>query len=85
MFTQGFSVSGSSLELLNTGEQGVVTRFRSTDETIIKKLMAMGVTPGISITLEQRFPSYVIKAGHTRLAIDKGIARAIYVRLTHSR
>ena len=46
--------------------------------------MAMGVTPGICITLEQKFPSFVIKAGHTRLALDRGIARAIYVRLAES-
>jgi ferrous iron transport protein A len=84
MFTQGFTVSGSSLELLSSGERGVVTKFKSNDETIIKKLMAMGVTPGISITLEQKFPSFVIKAGHTRLALDRGIARAIYVRLAES-
>lgn len=83
MFTQSFTVFGSSLELLNTGERGVVTKFKSKDETIIKKLMAMGVTPGMSITLEQRFPSLVIKAGQTRLELDQGIARAIYVRISH--
>lgn len=82
MFTQGFTVSGSSLELLNPGERGVITKFKTKDDTIIKKLMAMGVTPGISITVEQRFPSFVIKTGHNRLAIDKGIARSIYVRIS---
>jgi ferrous iron transport protein A len=81
MFTQRFTLSGSSLELLNAGEQGVVIKFKSDDETTIKKLMAMGVAPGVSITLEQRFPSFVIKVGHTRLALDQKIARAIYVRL----
>lgn len=82
MFTQGFTLSGSSLELLNPGERGVITKFKTKDEAVIKKLMAMGVTPGISITLEQRFPSFVIKTGHTRLAIDKEIARSIYVRVS---
>lgn len=84
MFTQGFTVSGSSLELLNTGEQGVVTKFKIKDKTTINKLIAMGLTPGVSIILEQRFPSFVIKAGNTRLAIDKGIARTIYVRIADS-
>lgn len=81
MFTKSFTVSGSSLELLNPGERGIVTNFKSKDESIINKLIAMGIIPGICITLEQRFPSFVIKAGQTRLAIDRGIARAIYVRL----
>lgn len=81
MFTKGFTVSGSSLELLNPGERGVVTKFKSKDEAIINKLIAMGIIPGVFIILEQRFPSFVIRAGQTRLAIDKGIAREIYVRL----
>jgi ferrous iron transport protein A len=81
MFTKSFTVSGSSLELLNPGERGIVTNFKSKDESIINKLIAMGIIPGTCITLEQRFPSFVIKAGQTRLAIDRGIARAIYVRL----
>lgn len=81
MFTQGFSVSGSSLELLKAGEQGIVTKFRSQDEIIIKKLMAMGITPGVCVTLERHFPTFIIKAGLTRWTIDKGIARAIYVRI----
>ncbi|HAA32578.1 MAG TPA: ferrous iron transport protein A [Cyanobacteria bacterium UBA8553] len=81
MFTKSFTVAGSSLELLNPGERGIVTKFQSKDETIINKLIAMGIIPGVFITLEQRFPSFVIKAGQTRLALDKGIARAIYVRL----
>ena len=81
MFTKSFTVSGSSLELLNSGERGIVTKFKSKDATIINKLIAMGIIPGVFITLEQRFPSFVIKAGQTRLALDKEIARAIYVRL----
>lgn len=84
MFTQSFTISGSPLEFLNPGERGVIASFISKDKTLIKKLMAMGLIPGISITLEQRFPSFVIKAGNTHLAIDKEIARAIYVRLTES-
>lgn len=79
MFTQNFTGTGFSLELLKIGERGIVNQLRNADETIIKKLMAMGITLGTAILLEQRFPSFVIKAGHTRLALDKEIARSIYV------
>ena len=85
MFTQGFTVSGSSLELLKTGEQGIITCCQSTDEEIIKKLTVMGVTPGISITLEQRFPSFVIKVGPKYLALEKEIASTIYVRIVNAK
>ena len=81
MFTQGFTVSGSSLELLKTGEQGIITSCQSTDEEIIKKLNVMRVKPGIFITLEQRFPSLVIKIGHNYVALKKEIASTIYVRI----
>lgn len=81
MFSQTFTSCHSSLNLLKSGEQGTVTYFRNSDENTIKKLMAMGVTPGCSILLEQRFPAFVIRAGRTRLALDEAIARSVYVRL----
>lgn len=82
MFNKRFSVCSSSLNLLKAGEQGVVTRLRSSDETITNKLTAMGMTPGMKITLEQRVPSYIVKSGNMRLAFDELIARSIFVRIT---
>ncbi len=84
MFSQRFSVCSASLNLLKTREQGIITRFRSSDETITHKLTAMGMTPGMRITLEQRFPSYVIKAGNMRLALDDLIAQSIFVKVTET-
>jgi ferrous iron transport protein A len=84
MFNQRFTVSGSSLELLNPGEGGIITKFTNTNQITIEKLMTTGVKPGIFITLEQRLPSFVIIAGHKRLVLDQGIARSIYIRITSS-
>ncbi|MBN3894332.1 MAG: ferrous iron transport protein A [Nostoc sp. NOS(2021)] len=83
MFTR-FSVTGCSLELLRTGEQGIVTFCKSQDETILKKLISMGVTPGTTITLEQHFPSLIIKVGNTSLALDMESIRAIYIRIINN-
>jgi ferrous iron transport protein A len=80
MFTP-FSVTGSSLELLKTGEKGIITFCNNKDEIIREKLIAMGIKQGMTITLEQRFPSFVIKVENTSFAIEKEIARAIYVRI----
>ncbi len=44
----------------------------------------MGVTPGISIILEQRFPSLIIKVGSTSLALNIESSCAIYVRIIDS-
>lgn len=58
MLTQGFTVCLSSLELLNPGEQGIVTRFSNTDETTIQQLKEWGIKPGMPIILEMRSDNY---------------------------
>ncbi|MBE9038626.1 FeoA family protein [aff. Roholtiella sp. LEGE 12411] len=83
MFTP-FSVTGCSLELLKVGERGIITFCNSQDETILKKLTSMGVTPGTTITLEQHLPSLIIKVGNTSLPMDWESVRAIYVRVVAS-
>ena len=70
------------MNFLATKTQGVITAIRNKDEKVVKKLLAMGVHKGMHITLEQRFPSFVIRVGRTRIAIDKDIASSIKVRVT---
>ncbi len=81
MFSQGFTVSGSSLRLLKHGERGVVTRLKGGDDSVTQKLRAMGITPGTLIEVEQRFPRFVIKVGGNRMAIDNRIIESVYVRV----
>ncbi|MEH2061091.1 MAG: FeoA family protein [Nostoc sp.] len=76
-----FSVTGCSLQLLRTGERGIVTFCKSQDETILKKLISMEVTPGITITLKQKLPSLIIKILDTDLALDLETIGTIYVRI----
>ncbi len=82
MFTQRFSVHYSPLNFLGTKTQGVITAIRNKDDKIVKKLLSMGIHTGMQITLEQRFPSFVIRVGRTRIALDKDIASSIKVRVT---
>jgi ferrous iron transport protein A len=84
MLTQGFTVSLSPLALLKKREKGVISHLKKTDENLLNKLTAMGITPGLPISLERKFPSLIIKVGLSRLAIDKDMASSIYVRLNHS-
>jgi ferrous iron transport protein A len=82
MFTQGFSVYYSPLNFLATKTQGVITAIRNKDDQIINKILAMGVDKGMQITLEQDFPSFVIRVGQTQMAIDQEVASSIKVRVT---
>ena len=77
----GFTVSGSSLKLLNVGEHGVVARLTRADTPTVQALKKMGLIPGASITLEQRFPRFVIRTGTTRFALSEKMIQAIYVRI----
>lgn len=82
MWNQGFTVCLSPLELLKPGEQGIVTRFHLEDEKAIAKLNQMGISPGVTLTVQQRFPTFLVKADRDCLEIDRAIARSICVRLT---
>ncbi|WP_353930924.1 FeoA family protein [Okeanomitos corallinicola TIOX110] len=80
MFTP-FTVTGCSLELLKPGDKGIVTVCKTQDEKIRKKLIALGIRTGTNITLEQQFPSILIKAANVTMSIDRETARAIYIRV----
>lgn len=80
MFTP-FTAIGCSLELLRIGERGIVTFCKIHDEKIHKKIISMGVTTGTIITLEQQFPTLLIKIGNFYWNVEREVARAIYVRI----
>lgn len=82
MFNQGFTVSGSSLKLLKPGERGVVARLSHANDTITRKLQALGISKGTTIVVEERFPRFVIRVGCHRHAIDERVMNAIYVRVS---
>ena len=44
------------------------------------RLAALGVTPGSTLKLHQRSPSYVIEVGETTIALDPEIAGEIFVK-----
>ncbi|MCC5657935.1 ferrous iron transport protein A [Nostoc sp. XA010] len=80
MFTR-FSVTGCSLELLRTGERGIVIVCKNQDETILSKLISMGILTGTHITLKQDFPSFILTIDNIDFIPDSESVRAIYVRI----
>jgi ferrous iron transport protein A len=84
MFAKAFTVSGSSLQLLYPGEGGIVSKVRSSDDRIVQKLKTMEIMPGTSITLEKRYPAFLVKAGKNHWVLEENLIRAIYVRIFDS-
>ncbi len=68
-------------ELANE-ESAVITRIMSHDVATIQKLMALGVIPGMAVTMLQRFPSFLFQVGHTQIAVDHSIAATVEVSRT---
>jgi Fe2+ transport system protein FeoA len=81
VLTAGFSVQGASLKLLRSHERGVITRIKTLCETTAKGLKALGLSPGQSITVEQRSPRFIVRVGNDRHALDEATISAIYVRI----
>jgi Fe2+ transport system protein FeoA len=69
-----------SLNNIKPGEEAVVLSLNIDSPHERNKLMALGVLPGASLRLIQRFPSYVISIGYTQIALDKETAKLIYVQ-----
>ena len=76
-----FKVSGASLKLLKVGERGVISRVRSTNPTVAEQLKRLGLSPGTSIILIQRFPRFVVRTRRGPLALTQSMIQSIYVRI----
>lgn len=64
---------------LGEGEEAVVSRIKTGDTAILNKLMALGILPGIRVTMIQRFPSFVFQVGNTRVTADEEITSSVLV------
>lgn len=77
-----FSVQDASLKVLRLGEQGVITRIHPLRDAAAQSLKKMGLTPGQRITLEQRFPRFVVRVGNNRYNLNDAMMNAIQVRIS---
>ncbi|MFA4842945.1 MAG: metal-dependent transcriptional regulator [Candidatus Omnitrophota bacterium] len=81
-FKESINKAVSSLVTLKKNQKGKVAYIHTQDQHKLQKLMAMGILPGVAITLLQSFPSYVLQIRQSQFAVDKELAASIYVRLT---
>lgn len=70
----------SALSELDVHQKGKVAYIYTKDNSILQKVIAMGILPGMAISLIQKYPSYVFQVGQSQFAVDKEIASVIYVR-----
>lgn len=64
---------------LKVHQRATVAAIETHDHKKLEKLMAMGVFPGMTILLIQKFPSYVFQIGQSQFTVDKELAECIFV------
>ncbi|MBI3993987.1 MAG: metal-dependent transcriptional regulator [Candidatus Lambdaproteobacteria bacterium] len=65
---------------LKLGATGRVTFIRPRVKESLEQLADLGLLPGAQVRLRQQRPSVVLDIGETTLALDKDVARDIYVK-----
>ncbi len=69
----------SSLDKMDRGEEAKIVYLLSAKNPELNRLLAMGLTPGSTIKVIQRFPTFVVQVGQSQLAFDELIAGSIFV------
>ncbi len=70
---------GIALVRMKTGASGRISYLATSDPGRTRRLLALGILPGVRVRLIQRIPAYVLEVGFTRVALDNQIASAIFV------
>ena len=66
---------------MKKNQEGIVAELTTDNQNILRKLMSMGILPGMSLRVIQTFPSYVFQVGYTQVAVDKEIASVILINI----
>lgn len=66
---------------MSAGQRGRVVNISAVEQRKLRKFMAMGIMPGVSIVLIQRSPSYVFQVGFTQVTMDFETASYVEVEL----
>ncbi|MDO8536232.1 MAG: metal-dependent transcriptional regulator [Candidatus Omnitrophota bacterium] len=68
------------LSKLSAGDAARIVYVLTREHPQLHKLMAFGVTPGAKLSVHQVFPSFVIQVDQTQVALEKEIAKEIFVK-----
>jgi Fe2+ transport system protein FeoA len=66
---------------MTKGQEGIIIELNTNNKKILRKLMSMGILPGMNLRMIQTYPSYVFQVGFTQVAVDKDIASVILVNI----
>ncbi|MFZ2957002.1 MAG: metal-dependent transcriptional regulator [Candidatus Ozemobacteraceae bacterium] len=68
-----------SLSELAPGEAGKITYIKPSSTSTLHQLLALGLHPGVIVTVQRKSPALCIRLENTELALDEDIAQNIFV------
>jgi len=71
----------SRLTDLAEGASGRVVRLEHAGSPATTQLVALGIYPGASVRLVQRFPAFVLQVGLAEVGLDRRLAERVWVTL----
>lgn len=77
--SRAFKQNIISCDRLVLGESAEVAYVGAKERSILMRLSALGVVPGVELRLLQRWPCFVFQCEETEIAVEENIAREIFV------
>jgi len=69
------------LSALMPGQRATIRRLAATNPAGLRKLLALGLLPGVELEVERRWPAVVLKLDGATVALDAALAGAVIVAL----
>ena len=67
------------LAALEAGQRATVRRLAAGSPADLRKLLALGLLPGVELEVERRWPAVVLKLDCATVALDTALAEAVIV------
>jgi len=74
-------IVSQSLTALVPGQRATVRRLAAGTPADLRKLLALGLLPGVELEVERRWPAVVLKLDCATVALDAALAGAVIVAL----
>ena len=68
-----------TLGALREGERATVQRLAAPTSGDLRKLLALGLLPGVEVEVERVWPATVVRLGFATVALDAALAGAVVV------
>ncbi len=70
-----------SLDGCPAGDTGKIVSLVTGNYTILRKLLSMGLVPGVQIRVIRCRPSFLLQVGHSKVALDQSLAKQIMLAI----